>query len=50
MFRLFSDMEEKETATNEKLIRALERCDELDLEVEKLKRELSEFHELDHDL
>jgi len=50
MFRLYTDLVEKETATSEKLLRALERCDELDIAIENLRKELAEYHSIDFDL
>ena len=47
LFRMFSDLEKKETATSEKLLCALEKCDELDSELQKLREELSEYLLLD---
>ena len=50
MFRMYDQMSKKETVTSEKLLRALERCDELDHEVQNLRRELSEYHFYEYDL
>ncbi len=47
LFRLFADLEKKESDTNDKLVIALERCDELVIEVEKLRHELSEYQQFD---
>lgn len=47
---MYVEMSKKETATSEKLLRALERCDELDYEVQKLRNELSEYHFYEFDL
>jgi hypothetical protein len=49
MFKMYLEMREKETATSEKLLRALEKCDELEIEVENLKDELSEYQLYDLD-
>jgi hypothetical protein len=43
LFKLYSDLQKKETETNEKLIRSMERIDELEYEVATLNDELSEF-------
>lgn len=50
MFKLYSEMGKKETATSEKLVRALERSDELECENEKLRQELSDYHFYEFDL
>ena len=50
MFRLFNDLGKKETATSERLVRALERCNQLEYDVEKLRNELSEYHFYEYDL
>jgi hypothetical protein len=50
LFKMYVEMSKKETATSEKLLRALERCDELDYEVQKLRNELSEYHFYEFDL
>ena len=50
MFRMYDEMSKKETVTSEKLLRALERCDELDYEVQNLRRELSEYQFYEYDL
>jgi hypothetical protein len=50
MFKMYTTMVEKETATNEKLLQALEKCDELEIEVESLRDQLAEVELLDFDL
>ena len=50
LFKLYSEMGKKETATSEKLVRALERSDELECENEKLRQELSDYHFYEFDL
>jgi hypothetical protein len=47
LFRLYSELEKKESDTNDKLVCALEKCDSLDYEVQKLRQELAECHEFD---
>jgi len=47
---MYTTMVEKETATNEKLLQALEKCDELEIEVESLRDQLAEVELLDFDL
>lgn len=47
---MYVEMREKETATSERLLRSLERCDKLDLKVQKLREELSEYHFYEFDL
>jgi hypothetical protein len=37
----------KENETNSKLVCALEKIDSLECEVQKLREELSEYHEID---
>jgi hypothetical protein len=49
LFKMYTVLGEKETVTSEKLLRALERCDELDYEVQNLRAELSEYHVYDFD-
>jgi hypothetical protein len=49
MFRLYNESGKKETATSENLLRALERCDELDYEIGKLREEIAEYHSHDVD-
>ncbi len=39
-----TELVKKETATSEKLLQALEKCDELEYELEKLRNELNEYH------
>ena len=46
MFRMYNELDKKETATSEKLVSAMEKCDELDSEVQRLRHELSEYHDL----
>ena len=50
LFRLYNDLGKKETATSERLLRALEKCDDLEVEVQKLRDELSEYHFYEYDL
>ena len=50
LFRMYSELGKKETDTSERLLRALERCDELDIEVQRLRNELSEYHFYEYDL
>ncbi len=50
MFRMYSEACKKELDTNDKLIRALEKCDELNIEIERLREELSEYHFYEYDL
>jgi len=47
---MYSNMCDKESATSEKLLRALERSDELEMELEKLRNELAEYHFYEFDL
>jgi hypothetical protein len=47
---MYTELGKKETEGNSKLVRALERCDELEYEVEKLRNELSEYHFYEYDL
>jgi len=42
-----SELVKKETATSEKLLQALEKCDALDFEVQKLNDELNEYRSYD---
>jgi hypothetical protein len=46
-FNMFCELERKESATNDRLICALEKCDELESEVEKLRNQLSEYNDYD---
>ena len=50
IFRMYSELGKKETDTSERLLRALERCDELDYEVQRLRNELSEYQFYEYDL
>ena len=50
LFSMYTAMGKKESETNDNLVRALEKCDSLDLEVQKLRRELSEYHFYEFDL
>jgi hypothetical protein len=50
MFRMYVNTCKKESDTNEKLVRALERCDELDFEIERLRGELAEYQFYEYDL
>ena len=50
LFRLYADLEKKELETSEKLVRALEKCDSLEYDIQKLHNELSEYHDFDNDL
>ena len=47
---MYSEMTKKESATNEKLVRALAKADELDYEVTKLRDELAQYHFYEFDL
>jgi hypothetical protein len=48
-FKLYSNLGKKETETNEKLVIALERIDELEYEVASLNDELSEYRSIEFD-
>ena len=50
LFKMFSDLGKKETSTSENLVRSLEKCDELENEVQRLRHELSEYHFYEYDL
>ena len=50
MFKMYTEMGKKESETNDKLVRALEKCDNLQYEVERLREELSEYHFYEFDL
>ena len=50
LFRMYTDLGKKESSTNDKLVCALERSDELETEVQRLRDELSEYHLLEYDL
>ncbi len=47
---MYSELGKKELETCEKLVRALEKCDTLEYENEKLREELSEYHFYEFDL
>ncbi len=47
LFKMNSELVKKETATSEKLLQALEKCDALDFEVQKLNDELNEYRSYD---
>ena len=47
---MYNELGKKETDTSERLLRALERCDELDIEVQRLRNELSDYHFYEYDL
>jgi hypothetical protein len=47
---MYTELGKKECETNEKLLRALEKCDALQIENEKLREELSEYHFYEFDL
>ena len=50
LFKMYNELGKKETDTSERLLRALERCDELDIEVQRLRNELSDYHFYEYDL
>jgi hypothetical protein len=50
LFRMYTDLGKKELEANEKLVRALEKCDSLVWENEKLREELAEYHFYEFDL
>ena len=50
LFKMYIDLGKKETATCEKLLRALEKCDKYENDVQKLRDELSEYHFYEYDL
>ena len=50
LFKLFVELGKKETATSERLLRALERCDELEYDLQDLRHQLSEYHFYEYDL
>ena len=43
-------MGKKETATSEKLLRALEKCEKYEIDVQKLRDELADYHFYEYDL
>ena len=47
---MFTEMGKKETESNEKLVRALEKCDSLQFDVQKLREELAQYHFYEYDL
>ena len=47
---MYTEIGKKETETNEKLVRALEKCDSLQYDVEKLREELAHYHFYEYDL
>ena len=47
---MYTSIGKKESETNGKLVRALEKCDRLEFEVQKLRQELSEYHFYEFDL
>jgi len=47
---MYTDLGKKELEANEKLVRALEKCDSLVWENEKLREELAEYHFYEFDL
>ena len=50
LFRMYIDLGKKENEGNDKLVRALEKCDSLEFEVQKLREELSEYQFYEYDL
>lgn len=50
LFQMYFDLEKKESESNDKLVCALEKCDFLESEIEKLRQELSEYHFYEFDL
>lgn len=47
---MYIELGKKETATSEKLLRALEKCDKLENDVQKLRDELAEYQFYEYDL
>jgi len=47
---MYTELGKKESKANEKLVRALEKCDSLEYDVAKLREELSEYHFYEFDL
>ncbi len=47
MFSMYSELGKKESETNDKLVRALEKCDNLEHELSRLQNELAEYHAYD---
>ncbi len=43
LFKMFVEVGKKESATNAKLVHALEKCDKLEFEIEKLRNEIAEI-------
>jgi hypothetical protein len=43
LFKMYILLEQKEIHTSEKLIQAVERSDELEVEIQRLQRQLDEF-------
>ncbi len=43
MFRMYTEMCKKENDTNDKLVRALEKCDSLEYELQNVRDQLSEY-------
>ena len=50
MFTMFTELGKKESEANDKLIRAMEKCESLQSDVDKLREELSEYHFYEYDL
>ena len=50
LFKMFTDLGKKEIEANEKLLRALEKCESLEFDVFNLRSELSEYHFYEFDL
>ena len=50
LFKMFTNLGKKEIDGNEKLVRALEKCDCLEFELQKVREELAEYHAYDFDL
>ena len=47
---MFTELGKKESEANDKLIRAMEKCESLQSDVDKLREELSEYHFYEYDL
>ena len=50
LFKMYTELGKKESETNDKLVRALEKCDSLQFDVDNLRAELAEYQFYEYDL
>ena len=50
LFKMYTEVGKKEIEANDKLVRAMEKCESLSNDLDKLREELAEYHFYEFDL